>query len=60
MLQNLKIKIRIVQEIIPKHYEAGRQDRSYKAVWRNFIYPIYPMCYRTYLNYINTGNLQTR
>lgn len=45
----------MVAEITNQHYEIGRLDRCYKAVWRRYIYPIYPMNYRTYLRYINTN-----
>ena len=54
MHENHMQKIRNVCELTRRHYQPGRQDRSYKAIWRNLIYPLYPMCYRTFLNYVNT------
>ena len=52
--KNTLLRIKKVCELTQQHYEPGRQDRSYKSVWRKFVYPIYPMHYRTYLKYINT------
>lgn len=46
-------RIKKVQEITLQHYEIGNQKRCYRAVWREFVYPIYPMSYKTYLRYIN-------
>lgn len=43
-------RIRALTEL---HYEPGNNARCYKSVWRRYIYPVYPMCYRTYLNYLN-------
>lgn len=57
MHENQRRKVKLIQEITQRYYEPGRQDRCYKAVWKHYIYPIYPMCYRTYLNYISMGNL---
>lgn len=37
-----------------KHYEPGVLRKCYKAVWREHVYPVYPMCYRTFLNYVST------
>lgn len=51
---NISNRIRIVQDIARKHYEPGNYSRSYHQVWRLYVYPLYPMCYRTFLKYINT------
>lgn len=51
---NISNKIRIVQDIARKHYEPGNYSRSYRQVWKRYVYPVYPMCYRTFLNYIST------
>ena len=37
-----------------QHYEVGNQSKCYKAVWRNYIYPMFGISYRTYLNHINS------
>lgn len=58
--ENTRQRIRRVCEITQQHYEPGNQAKSYKAVWRNHIYPIYPMCYQTYLAYINASGIRTK
>ena len=45
---------------VRRHYEPGRRDRCYKEVWRRYVYPVYPMCYRTFLNYIGVNIHQER
>jgi hypothetical protein len=45
-------RTKIIKEITMRYYEAGNQQRCYKRVWQKYINPIYPMCYRTYLNYL--------
>lgn len=52
--KNTALKIRKVQEIAQAHYEPGNYSRSYYQVWKNYVYPVYPMCYATFLTYINT------
>jgi hypothetical protein len=41
-----------VQTIARRHYEAGRQDRSYHAVWRYHVWPYYRITYKTFLRYM--------
>lgn len=52
--KNTLLRIKRVCEITQEHYEAGNLAKCYKEVWRKYVFPIYPMCYRTYLSYINT------
>ncbi len=47
-------RIKMAREITQKHYEPGNQSKSFKAVWRNYIFKIMGISYRTYLTYINT------
>lgn len=42
-----------VQQMAALYYEPGRQDRSYKNVWRNHINPKYHIGYRTFLKYLS-------
>ena len=53
-------RIKLVCDIVNQHYESGVLRKCYKAVWRQRVYPKYPMCYRTFLNYVSTppGELQ--
>ena len=48
-------RIDLVCAIAKKYYEPGRRDRCDKEVWRRYVNPVYPMCYRTFLNYIGTN-----
>lgn len=50
--KNTLLRAKHICEITMMYYESGRQDRSYRAIWKKYIYPVYPMCYRTYLNYL--------
>lgn len=45
-------RVKAIQAITELHYEAGNNSRCYKSVWRFYVYPIYGICYRTYLNYL--------
>lgn len=51
--RNISNRIRRVQQIAREHYEPGNYARSYYKVWQDFVYPVYPMCYATFLKYIN-------
>lgn len=46
-------RTKLLRAITERYYEAGNNRRCYKAIWKRYINPIYPMCYRTYLNYLN-------
>lgn len=52
--KNTLMRIRKVHDIVNRHYEIGNQSKCYKAVWRNYVNPVYPMCYQTFISYINT------
>lgn len=47
-------RMRLVCKIVQEHYEPGDQRTSYYQVWKMYVNPIYPMCYRTMLRYIST------
>lgn len=51
---NYELRILKVCEIVQEHYEEGAHATCYKAVWKKHVYPLYPMSYRTFLNYIKT------
>ena len=53
-------RVKLVCEIVNQHYEAGVLRKCYKAVWREHVYPRYPMCYRTFLNYVSTPPSELR
>lgn len=51
---NISQRIRHIQEIARQHYEPGNYSKSYHQVWRNYVFPVYPCCYATFLKYIST------
>ena len=52
--RNYVKRIRLVCRIVQEHYEPGNQSKSYYQVWKKYVNPVYPMCYRTLLRYIST------
>lgn len=50
---NFLFRVLAVMDIVNKYYIPNTYARSYKKVWKNFVYPKYPMSYRTLLNYLN-------
>lgn len=46
-------KVKLVQDIVQQNYIEG--VTTYKGIWRKYVNPIYPMCYHTFINYINTA-----
>ena len=54
MYNSTKVRIRAINQITSVHYEDGNQSRCYKAIWRKYIRHQFGVCYRTYLNYLNT------
>lgn len=52
-------RVEMIREITAKHYEPGNHLRSYKAVWRRWINPIYPMTYDTYLRLLQISPSET-
>lgn len=50
--KNLLIKILDVQELVMKYQNEGHTQRW---IYRNIIYPKYPMSMATYYNYLNTN-----
>jgi heat shock protein HspQ len=49
---NTILKALKIQELVCKHYEAGRQDRCKLWVFRNIVVKIYPMTERTFYRYM--------
>ena len=48
-------RIRLVLDIVEKHYEPGNNAKNYYKVWERYVNPVYPCCYRTMLSYLKTG-----
>lgn len=49
-------RAKAIQELTAKYYEPERQDRCYKQVWRKHIYPVFGICYNTFLRYMKTAD----
>lgn len=49
-------RIRLVLDIVEKHYEPGNNAKNYYKVWERYVNPVYPCCYRTMLSYLKTAN----
>ncbi len=45
-------RVKMIRIITERYYESGNQARSYKGVWRRYIFPKFKICYHTYLNYL--------
>ena len=52
--KNYLLRVQLVLDIVNKYYISGSYARSYYKVWKNYVFPLYPICYRTLLNYIAT------
>lgn len=50
------LRAQAVRRLASVYYEPGNQGRCHKSVWRNYVYPEYGICYRTYLKYIRAGD----
>ena len=46
-------RIKKERAIVNRYYESGNNSRCYKAVWRRYVNPLYPMSYRTFLSYLD-------
>ena len=49
-----------IQELTAKHYERENHSKCYKMVWRKEVYPVYGICYRTYLRYLKVGKEEVK
>lgn len=52
--KNTLRRMKLVCDIVQRHYEPGNYARSYFKVWQQYVNPVYPCCYHTFLTYINT------
>ncbi len=48
----MMMRVQRIRKIALEHYEPGRRDRSYKAVWEKHVRAEYGICYRTFLRYM--------
>jgi len=52
MYRSTKKRIKAIVKIVNENYMPGDQASCYKAIWRTKIYPVYGICYATFLSYI--------
>jgi hypothetical protein len=55
---NVLRRYKLVIDIVQKHYVEG--ITSYKGIWREYVYPVYPMSYNTFMQIMNTPNVAGR
>lgn len=48
---------KIIVDIVKSHYVPGLT--TYAGVWREFVYPFYPMSYVTFMRIVNYPQLNT-
>ena len=59
MAYNKKNKFKFyknVLEIVNKHYISG--ITTYAGIYREYVYPIYPISYKTFMRIVNFPNLE--
>lgn len=56
----MELRIALVRRMVEAHYEPGRHDRSLKATWRRWVYPVYPMAYRTMCRYLRMSGFEIK
>ncbi len=47
-----KKRVKAITAIVREEYEPGNQSCCYKAIWRRRIWPVYGVCYKTFLEYL--------
>ncbi len=50
--KSTKKRIKAVVEIVKAQYQPGDQSRCYAAIWRRSVWPVYGICYKTFLTYL--------
>lgn len=43
---------RRISYIVNQYHERGNHRRSLPKVWRKYVYPVYPISFRTMMNYL--------
>ena len=50
--KSTKKRIKAIREIVLAEYAPGDQSRCYAAIWRRSVWPVYGICYKTFLSYL--------
>ncbi|MDR2652060.1 MAG: hypothetical protein LBC68_07050 [Prevotellaceae bacterium] len=56
--ENLLNRISEICEFAYRRYEQGRQDRSWRWVWRYHVHPTYHISFRTFKQYLKVYKKQ--
>ena len=52
MHKSTRKKAKDVQDMVAAHYEAGRQDRCKRAIYRNYVSKAYQISEQTFWRYV--------
>ena len=52
MHKSTRKKAKDVQDMVAAHYEAGRQDRCKRAIFRNYVSKAYQISEQTFWRYV--------
>lgn len=50
--RSTKKRIKAIIAIVQAEYQPGDQSRCYAAIWRRLVWPVYGVCYKTFLSYL--------
>ena len=53
MHKSTRKKAKDVQDMVAAHYEAGRQDRCKRAIYRNYVSKAYQISEQTFWRYVS-------
>lgn len=59
-MYNSNNKLRLISKIQNIAKEHLKDDRSYKWIWRNKVYPIYFIGYTTFMNYMGVSRVKDK
>lgn len=55
--KNTLLRAQCIAALATPYYEEGNQARCWRAVWRRYVYPVYPMCYNTFMKYMRISRM---
>lgn len=50
--KSTKKRIKAIRDIVLAEYQPGDQSQCYAAIWRRSVWPVYGICYKTFLSYL--------
>lgn len=58
--KNTMSRAKIIVEIVEAYHEPGRHDRCLEWVYRNMVFPVYPISRSTFFRYLDLGGYKRR